>query len=58
MNDENIHIGALLKQCIAYWKIYVSVGIICLIAAIWFILATPKEYSTYATYQRQPRYDV
>lgn len=51
MNDENIHIGALLKQCIAYWKIYVSVGIICLIAAIWFILATPKEYEFTARMQ-------
>lgn len=44
MNDENIHIGTLLKQFLAYWKIYVPIGIICLIAAVFFLLVTPKEY--------------
>ncbi|RGN37273.1 GumC family protein [Bacteroides oleiciplenus] len=44
MNDENIHIGALLKQFFGYWKIYVPIGIICLIAAICFLIVTPKEY--------------
>mgnify|MGYP000135116510 CR=1 FL=1 len=44
MNDENIHIGALLKQFLAYWKIYTPIGIICLIAAVCFLIATPQEY--------------
>ena len=38
MNDENIHIGTLLKQFFGYWKIYVPIGIICLIAAICFFI--------------------
>jgi uncharacterized protein involved in exopolysaccharide biosynthesis len=51
MNDENIHIGALLKQFFIYWKIYVPIGIICLIAAICFLLVTPKEYEFTARMQ-------
>ncbi|MDR0895076.1 MAG: hypothetical protein LBN06_07235 [Prevotellaceae bacterium] len=51
MNDENIHIGLLLKQCFSYWKIYVPVGIACLIAAVCFILITPKEYEFTARIQ-------
>ena len=34
MTDENIHVGELLKQFIKYWKIYVPIGITCLIGAI------------------------
>lgn len=44
MNDENIHIGKLLKQFLCYWKIYIPIGIICLITAICFLIVTPKEY--------------
>lgn len=51
MNDENIHIGALLKQFFAYWKIYVPIGITCLIAAICFLLVTPREYEFTARMQ-------
>lgn len=51
MNDENIHIGALLKQCMAYWRVYVPVGIACLAAAVCFIVATPKEYEFTARMQ-------
>lgn len=51
MNDENIHIGALLKLFLGYWKIYVPVGVICLIAAICFLLVTPKEYELTARMQ-------
>lgn len=51
MNDENIHIGALLKQFLAYWKIYIPIGIICLIAAICFLMATPQEYQFTARMQ-------
>ena len=51
MNDENIHIGALLKQFFIYWKIYVPIGIVCLISAIFFILVTPKEYEFTARMQ-------
>ena len=47
MNDENIHIGTLLKQFFGYWKIYVPIGIICLIAAICFLIATSKESVSY-----------
>ena len=51
MNDENIHIGTLLKQFFGYWKIYVPIGIICLIAAICFLIATSKEYEFTARMQ-------
>lgn len=51
MNDENIHIGALLKQFFSYWKIYIPIGIICLIAAICFLMITPKEYEFTARMQ-------
>ena len=51
MNDENIHIGALLKQFLAYWKIYTPIGIICLIAAVCFLIATPQEYQFTARIQ-------
>lgn len=51
MNDENIHIGTLLKQCFVYWKIYVPIGIVCLITAIIFVLITPKEYEFTARMQ-------
>lgn len=51
MKDENIHIGELLKQYIGYWKIYVPIGITCLIGAIIFILVTPKEYDITAKMQ-------
>ena len=44
-NDENIHIGELFKQIFGFWKIYVPIGIVCLIAAIIFLLVTPKEYT-------------
>ena len=51
MTDENIHIGALLKEYFKYWKIYVHIGIICLIGSIVFILITPKEYKITAQMQ-------
>lgn len=51
MNDENIHIGVLLKQFFDYWKIYVPIGIVCLIAAICFLLVTPKEHEFTARMQ-------
>ncbi|MBS6237343.1 MAG: hypothetical protein KH897_02955 [Bacteroides sp.] len=51
MNDENIHIGTLLKQFFGYWKIYVPIGIICLIAAICFLMVTSKEYEFTARMQ-------
>ena len=51
MTDENIHIGALLKEYFKYWKIYVPIGIICLIGSIVFILITPKEYKITAQMQ-------
>lgn len=51
MNDENIHIGALLKQFLGYWKIYVPIGIICLIVAICFLMVTPKKYGFTARMQ-------
>jgi len=51
MNDENIHIGALLKQILAYWKIYTPIGIICLIVAVCFLIATPQEYQFTARIQ-------
>ena len=51
MKDENIHIGELLKQYIHYWKIYIPIGIICLIGAIIFILVIPKEYEIVAKIQ-------
>ena len=51
MNDENIHIGALLKQFLAYWKIYTPIGIICLIVAVCFLIATPQEYQFTARIQ-------
>lgn len=44
-NDENIHIGELFKQIFGFWKIYVPIGIVCLIGAIVFLLVTPKEYA-------------
>ena len=44
-NDENIHIGELFKQIFGYWRIYVPIGLICLVAAIVFLLVTPKEYA-------------
>ncbi len=43
--DENIHLGELIKQMFGYWKIYVPIGIVCLIGAIVFLLVTPKEYA-------------
>lgn len=51
MTDENIHVGELLKQFIKYWKIYVPIGITCLIGAIVFILVTPKKYDITARMQ-------
>lgn len=51
MTDENIHVGELLKQFIKYWKIYVPIGIICLIGAIIFILVTPQKYDITARMQ-------
>lgn len=44
MKDENIHIGVLLHKFLSYWRIYIPVGLVCLIGAIIFILITPKEY--------------
>lgn len=44
MKDENIHIGEMIKQFLKFWKIYISIGTICLIAAIIFILLIPREY--------------
>lgn len=51
MTDENIHVGELLKQFIKCWKIYVPIGVICLIGAIIFILVTPKQYDIIARMQ-------
>jgi hypothetical protein len=51
MNDENIHIGLLLKQLFRYWKIYVTVGVVCLTAAVCFLLLTPQEYEFTARMQ-------
>lgn len=50
-NDENIHIGEFLKQIISYWRIYVPIGLICLMGAIVFLLITPKEYDIIARVQ-------
>lgn len=44
MADESVNIGKLIKQLIGYWKIYIPIGIICLIAGVLYILVTPKEY--------------
>ena len=52
MTDENIHIGELFKLFIRYWKIYIPIGIICLIGAVIFILITPKQYDIIATSRR------
>lgn len=49
--DENIHIGQLIKLFLTYWKIYVPIGIVCLIAAIVFIIVTPKQYTVSASIQ-------
>jgi hypothetical protein len=38
-------------QYTKYWKIYVPIGIICLIGSIVFILITPKEYKITAQMQ-------
>lgn len=43
--DENIHLGDLIKKMFGYWKIYVPIGILCLIGAIIFLIVTPKEYA-------------
>ena len=43
--DENIHLGELIKQMFSYWKIYVPIGLVCLIGAIIFLLVTPKEFA-------------
>ncbi|WP_300901581.1 GNVR domain-containing protein [uncultured Bacteroides sp.] len=51
MNDENIHIGALLRQFLIYWKIYISIGTVCLIAAICFLMVMPKKYQFTARMQ-------
>ncbi|NDW12798.1 hypothetical protein D0T50_07830 [Bacteroides sp. 214] len=51
MKDENIHIGKLFGEIIKYWKVYIPVGIICLIVAIVFILVTPKEWGITARMQ-------
>lgn len=51
MKDENIPIGALLKQCLTHWKIYVPIGLLCLAGAILFILITPKQYEFTARMQ-------
>ena len=51
MTDENIHIGELFKLFIRYWKIYIPIGIICLIGAVIFILITPKQYDIIAKMQ-------
>ena len=51
MNDENIHIGSILRQFLIYKKIYIPIGTICLIAAICFLLVTPKKYQFTARMQ-------
>ncbi|WP_291528216.1 GumC family protein [Bacteroides sp. UBA939] len=51
MNDENIHIGTLLKQFFGYWKIYIPIGFVCLIGAILFVLVTPRKYEFTARMQ-------
>lgn len=51
MEDENIHIGRMVMQMFRYWKIYIPIGIVCLILAIIFILVTPKEYGFTARMQ-------
>lgn len=50
-NDENIHIGEFFKQVFGYWKIYVPIGVICLLGAVVFLLVTPKEYTVNASMQ-------
>ena len=51
MEDENIHVGKLLKEYMAYWKYYVPIGMACLVAAIIFIVVTPPQYEINARMQ-------
>ena len=51
MNDENIQIGKMLKDIFQHWKYYVPIGLTCLIAAIVFIMVTPKEYEVTSSIQ-------
>lgn len=50
-NDENIHLGELIKKIFSYWKIYVPIGLICLVVALVFLMITPKEYKMTARIQ-------
>ncbi len=50
-NDENIHIGELLRLFILSWRIYVPIGLVCLIFAFVFIAVTPREYDVMASMQ-------
>ena len=50
-DDENLHIGELFKRIFSYWKIYVPIGIVCLICAFVFLLVTPKEYKNLSRMQ-------
>lgn len=51
MDDENIHIGALLKSCLKFWKIYVPIGLFFLLGAVIFLLVFPKQYEFTARMQ-------
>lgn len=51
MNDENVHIGALLSRYLAQWRCYVPIGAVCLVAAIVFLLMTPRQYEFIARMQ-------
>lgn len=51
MNDENVHIGALLGRYVAQWKCYVPIGLVCLAAAVVFLLVTPRQYEFVARMQ-------
>ena len=42
--DENIDIAKLFSRFYAYWKYFFSIGFICIIIAIIFILVTPSQY--------------
>ncbi len=51
MNDENIHIGALLRLCFKCWKIYLPIVLFFMLGAVIFLLVVPKEHEFTARMQ-------
>ena len=49
--DENIDIAKLFSRFCAYWKYVLSIGFICIIIAIFFILVTPAQYKIKSSLQ-------